>query len=96
MLWLVFKGMLESSKLRRLKYTHIYMCIHVLFNTCKIIKGAMEGREILLLHQVGMVAPEISTPLCRTWPTHLCCLFHSGYAVSQLLGVCLNVPVGRP
>lgn len=78
MLWLVFKGMLVVSKLRRLKYTH-----------CVLIKGAMEGRKILLLHKVGVVALEIRTPLCQTWPTHPCCLFRSGYAVSQLPRVCL-------
>lgn len=37
--------MLASSKLRRLEYTHTVL-----------IKGVMEGREILLLHKVGMMA----------------------------------------
>lgn len=40
--------MLVSSKPRRLKYTH-----------CALIKGVVEGREILLLHKVGVVALEI-------------------------------------
>lgn len=48
MLCLVFKGMLVSSKPGRLKYTH-----------CVLIKGVMEGRQILLLPKVGVVAQEI-------------------------------------
>lgn len=52
MLWLVFKGMVVSSKPGRPKYIH-----------CVLTKGVMECREILLLHNAGVVALEIRTPL---------------------------------
>lgn len=72
--WLVFKGLLVTSKPRRLKYTH-----------CVLIKGVMEGWETLLLRKAGVVALEMKGTPCQTWPTHPCCFFHSGHAVSQLL-----------
>lgn len=73
-LWPVFEGMLVTSKLRRMKHTR-----------CALIKGVMEGREILLLHKAGVGALEMKGTLSQTWPTRPCCLFCSGHAMSQLL-----------